>query len=327
MKIYLATEMGGSPFTNIKSQATFGFFKCVFINKLSKADVVVAHNFRKLLPLIIRYPKKKYLVWTNEPRFDTSLKDQISLPFNFATIQIMNVYGKDVFWHNLHFLGSYHFDNSNNLGIDINKSLYHLSGEQLGASGKMHKIAAIFTNNAIDKTGLIQNGIDIDLHQQRCRYALKGHERNIVDIYGNRWPKGMALDNSGFGFEKSRPWWIEKLGILSRYKFNLCFENTAYPHYITEKIWHAIVSHNLPVYNSFNSSIYEIFPENSFVDSSRFNNEHELFDYIAVMPVEEYLGRLNACIDVFNRMLAVRREHFEHNEKETTEKIINRILA
>jgi len=327
MKIYLATEMGGSPFTNFQSQAIFDSCKIYFTQKISEADVIVAHNFRKLLPIVIWYPKKKYLVWTNEPRFDTSLKDEICLPFNFANIQIMNVYGKDVFWHNLHFLASYHFDNSNNLGISIHKSLTHLLKEQLATSKKLHKIAAVFTNNGVDKTSLTINGIDIDLHQKRCRYALAGHERNIVEVYGNRWPEGIALDNSGFGFERKQPWWMEKIDILSKYKFNLCFENTAYPHYITEKIWHAIVAHNLPVYNSFNSSIYEIFPQNSFVDSSLFKNEQAMFNYIETMPLDEYLERLNTCVDVFNRMLKIRRVNYGDNEKEITVKIINRLLA
>ena len=327
MKIYLATQMSGSPFVSFKSQAIFDSFKIFLTSKIAEADLVVANNFRSLLPIIIRYPKKKYLVWTNEPWLDISIKDEICLPFNFAKIQIMNVFGNEVFWHNLHFLGSYHFDNSNNLGINIDKSLTHLSKGQLVASNKMHKIAAILTNNAGDKTKLINNGIDIDLHQKRCRYALAGYGRGIVEIYGKRWPKGIALGNSGFGFDKTRPWWIEKIGILSKYKFNLCLENTAYPHYITEKIWHAVVSYSLPVYDSFNSSIYETFPQNSFVDCSLFKNEQAMFDYIAAMPLEEYLERLNTCIDVFNRMANIKRVNYENNEKEVTGKIINRILA
>ena len=181
------------------------------------------------------------------------------MPFGISHILIINVYGKDVFWHNLHFLSSYHYDNRNDLGIDINKSLNPLSKEKFNTLNKKNKIAALYTNTMQRKSHLIKNGHNIDLTEKRCKYAFAGHKRNLLDIYGNKWPHGYALDNSGFGFEKERHWWIEKLDILNSYKFNLCFENTAYQNYVTEKIWHAILSYTLPIYQSFNSTSSWIF--------------------------------------------------------------------
>ena len=319
--------MRGSPFTDPDAIQILKNFKCNITDKISEAEVIVAHNYKKLLPGILRYPKKNFLVWTNEPRYDTTFKKEINLPLGFPCIHVMNVYGDDVFWHNLHFLASYHFANNNDLGIDINKSLVPLTKERLHCSGKKNKIAGLFTNTIPLNNRLVKNGSNIDLSKKRCEYAISGHNRKLLDIYGNKWPNGYALDNSGFGFEKERSWWIEKIDILNAYKYNLCFENTASRYYVTEKIWHAIMAYNLPIYNSFNSSIYETFPQNSFLDAHSFKDEHALFDYIEAMSEEEFLERLNLCIDVFNRSLQIKREGYEMNTNEIIKKIVNRLAV
>ena len=317
--------MGGTPFTNLHTLKIFNDFKYNICQKASDADVIVSHNVKNLLPCILKYPKKQFLVWTNEPRADTTFKNEIKLPFDIARIHIMNVYGKDVFWHNLHFLSSYHFDNGNDLGIDVNKPLASLTKEQYNTLNKQNKVAALYTNTGYKKSRLIKNGDNIDLTEKRCQYAVAGHNRKLLDIYGNRWPKGYALDNSGFGFERESPWWIEKIGTLNSYKFNLCFENTAYHHYVTEKIWHAILAYTLPIYQSFNSTIYESFPKDSFIDAFLFPDEHALFDYIEQMSVDEYLERVNVCIDVFNKCLQAKRDIYDLNAYTMVEKILTRL--
>ena len=325
VRIYLATSMGGSPFIDPISLKIFASLNCCITKDISSADVIVAHNLKNLLPGIIRYTKKKFLVWTNEPRVDTNFKRELKLPFGLPQIDIMNVYGNEVFWHNFHFLASYHFDNTNNLGIDITKPLPHITKSHLLSLNKKNKIAALFTNTLSSNNKLIRSGKDIDLSLKRCKYAISGHQRKLLDIYGNKWPNGYAQDNSGFGFEKNRPWWIEKIEILKGYKFNLCFENTASPYYVTEKIWHAIISYCLPIYSSFNSSIYETFPENSFIDANLFKDENDLFDYIMAMSEEEFIHRLNLCIDVFNKALFIKSNNYEMNANEMVDKIVKRL--
>ncbi len=324
MNFYLATEMRESPFTDPLSLQIFEKHKFCISDKSKDADIIVAHNYKRLLPFIIRYPKKKFLVWTNEPRYDTVFKNELKIISGLPNIQIMNVYGKDVFWHNLHFLSSYHFDNCNDLGIHIDKFLDHLTKSKIKLLDKKYKIAALFTYSN-NKSKLMKEGTNIDLVQKRCEYALAGYKRKLLHIYGNKWPNGYALENSGFGFEKEKPWWTKKIEILNEYKFNLCFENTAHHYYITEKIWHAIVSFTLPIYHSLNSSVYEIFPENSFVDAHQFTDVHAMFDYIENMSDDEYLERLNLCIDVFNHSLQMKKENYNMNAHDIISKIINRV--
>ncbi len=327
MKIYLATKPEGSIFTDEISLNIMKDLGYTLTSVCSEARVVIAHSYIKLLPYVLRYPGKIFLVWTNEPRYDTSFRNQIKLPLWLPKIRIMNVYSKDVFWNNLHFLASYHFDNANDLGIDVNLDLPNVTQGQFESFNKKNTIAALFTNTLEQKTKLMKGGIDIDLSRQRCEIAIAGHNRQQLEIYGNKWPAGYALDNSGFGFEKQRPWWVEKIEMLKCYKFNLCFENTAEPYYVTEKIWHAIQAYSLPIYSSFNSSIYETFPENSFIDAVQFKNIDELLDHVQTMSAEEYLERLNRCIDVFNKSLAVKRVNYEKNAHEMVAKIIDRIGA
>jgi len=317
--------MGGTPFTDPVSLEIFKTLNWFVTDNISDADFIVAHNHKKLLPTALLYSKKNHLVWTNEPRFDVTFKSEVRLPFGMSKINIMNIYSNDVFWNNLHFLSSYHFDNCNNLGIDINKPLKELTKTELLSIGKQHCIAALFTNTITQKRKLIKAGIDIDLTKKRCEYAITGHKRKLLHIYGNKWPIGYARDNSGYGFEKNQPWWIEKLQILRDYKFNLCFENTAHPYYVTEKIWHAIYAYSLPVYNSFNSTIYETFPENSFIDAHLFKDEHALFDFIEAMSDDEYLDRLNACIKVMNNSLEIKGRSYAKNANDVIKKIVDRL--
>ena len=317
--------MVGTPFKNPPSIETFAKHKIYITEKRLEADVIVAHNYKKLLPFLVRNFKKRYLVWTNEPRYDISFTNEIKMPFRIPNINVMNVYGNEVFWHSLHFLGSYHFDESNNLGVDLNIKLENISKEKLRKSNRRHKVAALLTNNTIRKSTLIKDGMNIDLSQLRCAYSYSGHERNLLDIYGKGWPSGYALANSGYGYDYPRPWWEEKIRILKDYKFNLCLENTGHEFYITEKIWHAIYSGTLPIYHSLNSKIYDLFPKDSFLDVAHFPTADSLFTYIQNLRESEYLHRLNCCIDVFNECRKIKLEYNRLNTHEVEQKIICRL--
>ncbi len=85
------------------------------------------------------------------------------------------------------------------------------------------------------------------------------------------------------------------------------------------------MSYTLPIYNSFNSSIYKTFPKNSFLDANLFYDEHVMFDYIQAMHTDEYLERLNSCIDAFNISLKIKRENYNIYSNEIAKKIIERL--
>lgn len=147
----------------------------------------------------------------------------------------------------------------------------------------------------------------------------------MVDIYGKDWPTNIVTENSGYGFDDNTSWWNRKIQILKKYHFNICFENTAYGYYCTEKIWHSIISLCLPIYQSNNSRIYETFTPDSFIDHSKFNSNEEMFDFIARMSLSEYVHRLNSCIDTFNKMRLIKKQQLSNSVNDTTQKIIYRL--
>ncbi len=301
--LYLARPLGGTPFTHPKAKVLLQSAGLDFVPKAIDAEVIVSYNTRSLLPYRMLFPWKKFLVWTNEPRFDRNFSTPVALG-GLAKTNIMNVYTQDIFWNNLHFLGSYHFDSDNNLGLDIYKPLKKLRREDIEDFHKK-SIAAVFSCRADQNTQLFKDGINIDLEQLRIQYALAGHRRGLVDVFGKGWPAGLAKENSGYSFEvkngtQAVSWWDRKIAILKAYHFNICLENTAYGYYCTEKIWHAIVSKCLPIYYGKGTKIYETFPVDSFLDCAQYRTCEELFDVICTLSLDDYLERLNLCIHVYN---------------------------
>jgi hypothetical protein len=74
-------------------------------------------------------------------------------------------------------------------------------------------------------------------YEKRINAINKLSNYKQVDVYGKC---GTPLD---YG-EKN------KLNIVSDYKFSICFENSIYPGYFTEKLLHAKISGTIPLYYS-----------------------------------------------------------------------------
>lgn len=69
-----------------------------------------------------------------------------------------------------------------------------------------------------------------------------------VDCYGKIHPNSLPDGED------------KKLDILSNYKFSICFENSIYPGYFTEKLLHAKIAGNIPLYyadKTFNKDFNE----------------------------------------------------------------------
>lgn len=77
------------------------------------------------------------------------------------------------------------------------------------------------------------------------------------------------------------------------YKFAICYENTSFPGYITEKIFDCFFGSCIPVYLGA-PNITKHIPSNTFIDKRKFKTYDELYKYIKNMPDKEYLGYLNA---------------------------------
>jgi hypothetical protein len=162
------------------------------------------------------------------------------------------------------------------------------------------------------------HGTDLDLCNLRTSIAMEGHRTGCIDIYGRGWPDQIAIGDS-----MVKGWEDTKQEILSRYHFNLCFENTNWPFYCTEKIWQSVLGGCLPIYYGKGNSIYEDFPAGSFIDYCEFNDPRRLFDYIRDMEPEEYNSRMEMCIRSYNQAFLRKKELKPYNQilQRTVEKI------
>lgn len=113
-------------------------------------------------------------------------------------------------------------------------------------------------------------------YNERFNMIQKLNEYKLVDCFGkvhpNRLPEG----------EKA------KLDVISAYKFCICFENTLYPGYYTEKLLHAKVAGTIPIYYS-DLRYSEDFNSNCCINANAFSDLNEVRDYIKEIDNDDSL--------------------------------------
>ncbi|WP_299684304.1 glycosyltransferase family 10 [uncultured Dokdonia sp.] len=276
---------------NVKYTPIGGFHKMdipylnangIYVTKsIKEADIIVAQNRTHLKKYFIKYPNsKKFMIWTNEPRFDTHHKEIKKELFGFVDCHIMNIYNQNVFTSTLPM----------NLKFFKNKIATLPSDFQIE---NRKTIGLMSYYKGLNTEKILINGEDVDLIKKRTEIALYGHKNGFMDIYGKDWPNGISKEDSRDG-----DWVSRKKILLDAYYFNLSFENTTSQNYITEKIWDSIANYCLPIYYG-NNGIYELFPENSFLDYHKIKSPDRLFDKIQSMSTKEYTERMNKCIETY----------------------------
>lgn len=101
----------------------------------------------------------------------------------------------------------------------------------------------------------------------------------------------------------------DKLDFISRYKFNIAFENSAYDGYTTEKIVEPFSVNTLPLYWG-NPLVKRDFNENAFVDISSFSSIVDAASYVIELDKNDvlYLKALKAhCLTIENTYLKGKR--------------------
>ncbi|MDQ3879269.1 MAG: glycosyltransferase family 10, partial [Actinomycetota bacterium] len=88
----------------------------------------------------------------------------------------------------------------------------------------------------------------------------------------------------------------DKAAILSRYRFALCYENTSFPGYITEKIFDCIFAGTIPVYLGA-PDVHELIPPGVFVDARKFASAAELEAHLRSLGPGEGERYLSAAAD------------------------------
>ena len=286
IKIFKVDSMKNTPFEIEKiKESSLMQQGITYTSDYGECDVCVARRMKHLTSLIKKYgpTSKKYLLYTQEPRWDMHFKNQIS--FEGVDIHIMNAYTGEYWTNNYCKLNPKKFINSSN----------PIKNQTKFSRSKGKKIVTLqaYRNN-FERWSLIRNGVEIDLSCLRTQIALQGHKQGKVEIYGRGWPEGIALEDS----RTAKNWRDLKQDIIGNYHFNLCLENTNVDYYCTEKIWDSIQAGCLPIYYGEGNKIYEDFPQESFLDYANFQNTKELFEYIDNMKFEEFQRRFNLCWEV-----------------------------
>lgn len=285
IKLFKVSSFKYTPFDNFE-EGDLDYLKqnnISIVDEIKEADVIISQNFKFLRKHFWRFVfGKKFLIWTNEPRFDTHFVRSKKYLFGLIKCHFMNIYTRDIFVTNI----SVHCKK-------MNQKLELLPNDFVLHSKKIVCLMSYY--EGVDALPLKYNGHNIDLIALRSRIALDGNSKAVLDIYGKGWPEGISIENSREG-----NWGLSKIKVLSQYNFNLCFENTAAYNYMTEKIWDSIQNYCLPIYYGKHTNAYEIFPENSFIDYANFSSSEELFNFISDMSTEEFVIRLNRCIKVYN---------------------------
>src|ERR1035437_3696472 len=87
--------------------------------------------------------------------------------------------------------------------------------------------------------------------------------------------------------------------ILKNYQYGLCFENTIFPGYITEKIFDCILCGTIPIYFGA-PDISEFIPPAVFIDFKKFSSFKELEHYLTNLPTSASKMYLDAAYDFVN---------------------------
>lgn len=124
-----------------------------------------------------------------------------------------------------------------------------------------------------------------ELHSKRLKVIEHFGAKGLLDLYGSGW-----LDESRFPKQKRETiaaivkklnpaFCDDKINTISKYKFVVCFENIAYPGYVTEKIIDCFVAGAIPIYLGA-PDIDKFVPADSYIDFRKYSSLEELEEYL-----------------------------------------------
>ena len=116
-----------------------------------------------------------------------------------------------------------------------------------------------------------------------------------IDSFGRHMNNMGLLENQNHLTVHSRT--IEKLNIISRYKFTIAFENSFGDGYISEKIWEPLCVNSIPIYFG-HKSVFEYFNKNKIIYISDKNDFQKSISIIKEIDSSEsmYKQYLNESI-------------------------------
>lgn len=99
---------------------------------------------------------------------------------------------------------------------------------------------------------------------------------------------GPLFNNIGYIIPRGLDAQKHKMEFLQDYKFNLCYENSSYPGYVTEKLPHAFVAGTVPIY--WGSPVVDMdFNTDSFINRHDFETDSDMIEFVKAVDNNMYL--------------------------------------
>lgn len=136
-----------------------------------------------------------------------------------------------------------------------------------------------------------------DLYVDRLELMRHLSNRADFDLYGLGWERPVPGDDGRYAPAVRRAYRgaiDDKHATLVNYRFAVCFENTAWDGYVTEKIFDGLLAGAIPIYLGA-PDIAELVPREAFVDAREFSDLHELEQHLRTMDTDEVDAHLAAA--------------------------------
>lgn len=136
--------------------------------------------------------------------------------------------------------------------------------------------------------------------RRKTSWYFTKHYPNDFDLFGLRWNKPVIFIQKLFPFivkhySTYRGMAEDKLDTLSKYKFNLCYENTSDAvGYVCDKIFTSFHAKSVPIYWGA-PDVKEHIDSDVFIDRRDFKTEADLAKFLINMTEKEYNAYLSAA--------------------------------
>ena len=128
------------------------------------------------------------------------------------------------------------------------------------------------------------------LYEKRNKAIITLSKTGLVELYGRGWGN-YVLGGNVINYYKLKRLWKGELDIkdsgMAGYKFAICYENTDFPGYVTEKIFDSLAAGTIPIYYG-SDYIKEILPKELYIDVKEFNSIHDVGEYINTFSADNY---------------------------------------
>jgi hypothetical protein len=151
----------------------------------------------------------------------------------------------------------------------------------------------------------LKEAIHNELQSKRLETIEFFAAQNKIDIFGREWQNLSKLPSNWRKrlapvISKLNPQPCEdKIETMRNYKFAVCFENVAYPGYVTEKIIDCLVAGVIPLYLGA-PDIIDFVPQETFINVKKFDNLRQLNEYMENLDEQTAMKMINAGRDFLN---------------------------